>query len=54
MVREGKANLIEVSGGQLPGLGGKVDVVAVMHLGQVVEAARLRIQQSSLNSKCQG
>ena len=35
------ADLVEVSGSQLPGLGGKVDVVAVMHLGQVVEAAGL-------------
>lgn len=35
------ADLIEVGGGQLPGLSGKVDVVAVMHLGQVVEAAGL-------------
>lgn len=38
------ADLIEVSGSQLPGLGGKVDVVAVMHLGQMVEAAGLHTQ----------
>lgn len=40
------ADLIEVSGCQLPGLGGKVDVVAVVHLGQVVEAAGLHSQTS--------
>ena len=38
------ADLVEVSGSQLPGLGGKVDVVAVMHLRQVVEAAGLHTQ----------
>ena len=33
--------LIEVSGSKLPGFGGKVDVVAIMNLGQVVETAGL-------------
>lgn len=40
-VRGRKGYLVEVGGGQLPCLGGEVDVVAVMHLGQVVEAAGL-------------
>lgn len=38
------ADLVEVGGGQLPGLGGKVDVVAVMHLGKMVKAAGLHTQ----------
>mmetsp|Transcript_12276 Transcript_12276/g.26479 ORF Transcript_12276/g.26479 Transcript_12276/m.26479 type:complete len:333 (-) Transcript_12276:430-1428(-) len=33
--------LVQVSGRHLPGLGGKVDVVGVVDLGQVVEAASL-------------
>ena len=37
-----RKHLIEISGRQLPGLGGKMDVVTVMHLGQVVEAAGLQ------------
>ena len=38
--------LIEISGCKLPGLGCKVDVVAVMHLGKVVEAAGLHQKPS--------
>lgn len=46
MVAGSAADLIEVSSSQLPGLGGKVDIVAVVHLGQVVEAAGLHTQHA--------
>ncbi len=36
-----QAHLVEVGGGNFPGAAGKVDVVRVMHLAQVVEAAAL-------------
>ena len=36
------ANLVQVSGGDFPGTARKVDVVRVVHLAQVVEAASLR------------
>ena len=36
------ADLVEVSGGNLPGAAGKVDVVRVVHFAQVIEAASLR------------
>lgn len=41
MICTAPAHLVEVSCSQLPGLGCKVDVVAVMDLGQVVEAVAL-------------
>lgn len=47
------ADLVQVSGSQLPGLRGKVDVVAVMHLGQVVEAAGLLTQAAVLSDHFQ-
>ena len=37
----GWACLVEVGGSELPGAAGEVDVVRVVHLAQVVEAARL-------------
>ena len=43
-------DLVEVGGSQLPSLGGKVDVVAVMHLGQVIEAAGLHADTYMLAS----
>ena len=45
-----EADLVEVGGSQLPSLGGKVDVVAVMHLGQVIEAAGLHAHTYMLAS----
>ena len=39
--RGAAARLVEVGGGELPGFRGKVDVVRVVHLAQVVEAAPL-------------
>ena len=33
--------LVEVGGGELPGFGGEVDVVAVVDLGEVVKAVGL-------------
>ena len=43
------ADLVEVGSSQLPCLGGKVDVVAVVHLGQVVKAAGLHRQAAVLS-----